>query len=145
MFQTTNQLSSIFELHRQSIYKIDLKSIYHPYQSPFFPGDPPPFCCCGWTQLRPGRGAWVVALGVERSSGRARRRSAERVNQQGGFSGDQFCGWWFFATPLKNMSSSVGMMTATQSIYIYIWENKQWQPNHQPEKWALNGWNFRGI
>ena len=23
-------------------------------------------------------------------------------------------GWWFLATPLKNMSSSIGMMTATQ-------------------------------
>ena len=29
---------------------------------------------------------------------------------------------------LKNMSSSIGMMTATQ----YSWENKKWQPNHQP-------------
>ena len=34
-------------------------------------------------------------------------------------------GW---ATPLKNMSSSVRMMTETQ----YEWENKKWQPNHQP-------------
>ena len=34
-------------------------------------------------------------------------------------------GW---ATPLKNMSSSIGMMTATQ----YFWEHKKWQPNHQP-------------
>ena len=34
-------------------------------------------------------------------------------------------GW---ATPLKNMSSSIGMMTLTQ----YFWENKKWQPNHQP-------------
>ena len=33
-----------------------------------------------------------------------------------------------WATPLKNMSSSVGMMKATQ----YFWENKKWQPNHQP-------------
>ena len=38
-------------------------------------------------------------------------------------------GWWARATPLKNMSSSIGMMTATQ----YFWENKKWQPNHQPE------------
>ena len=28
-------------------------------------------------------------------------------------------GWWFLATPLKNMSSWIGMMTATQ----YSWEN----------------------
>ena len=34
-------------------------------------------------------------------------------------------GW---ATPLKNMSSSIGMMTATQ----YFWENKIDVPNHQP-------------
>ena len=38
-------------------------------------------------------------------------------------------GWWARATPLKNMSSSIGMIIATQ----YIWENKKWQPNHQPE------------
>ena len=34
-------------------------------------------------------------------------------------------GW---ATPLKNMSSSIGMIIPTQ----YFWENKKWQPNHQP-------------
>ena len=33
-------------------------------------------------------------------------------------------GW---ATPLKNMSSSIGM------IIPNIWENKKWQPNHQPQ------------
>ena len=33
-------------------------------------------------------------------------------------------GW---ATPLKNMSSSIGMMT-----FPTEWENKKWQPNHQP-------------
>ena len=35
-------------------------------------------------------------------------------------------GWWARATPLKNMSSSIGM------IIPNIWENKKWQPNHQP-------------
>ena len=30
-----------------------------------------------------------------------------------------FTGWWCFATPLKNMRSSIGMRTATQ----YFWEN----------------------
>ena len=30
-------------------------------------------------------------------------------------------GWWARATPLKNMSSSIGMMTATQ----YFWENSK--------------------
>ena len=34
-------------------------------------------------------------------------------------------------TPLKNMSSSIGM------IIPNIWENKKWQPNHQPE---IMGW-----
>ena len=29
---------------------------------------------------------------------------------------DTYTGWWFFATPLKNMSSSFGMMKATQYI-----------------------------
>ena len=29
-------------------------------------------------------------------------------------------GWWFLATPLNNMISSIGMMKATQ----YSWENK---------------------
>ena len=38
-------------------------------------------------------------------------------------------GWWFLATPLKNMSSSIGMMTEPQ----YFWENKIDVPNHQPE------------
>ena len=35
--------------------------------------------------------------------------------------------WWARATPLKNMTSSIGMMIP------YIWENKKWQPNHQPD------------
>ena len=35
-------------------------------------------------------------------------------------------GWWL-GHP-KNMTSSIGMMRATQ----LIWENKKWQPNHQP-------------
>ena len=34
--------------------------------------------------------------------------------------------WWFFATPLKNMSSSVGMMT-----FPTEWEHKIHVPNHQ--------------
>ena len=33
-------------------------------------------------------------------------------------------GW---ATPLKNMSSSIGMIRNPTE-----WENKTWQPNHQP-------------
>ena len=47
-------------------------------------------------------------------------------------------GWWFFATPLKNMSSSIGMMKF--QIYGKI---KKWQPNHQPviiNKQALAEW-----
>ena len=42
------------------------------------------------------------------------------------------CAWfiWFnwlvLSTPLKNMTSSVGM------IIPNIWEHKKWQPNHQP-------------
>ena len=35
-------------------------------------------------------------------------------------------GW---ATPLKNMSSSIGMIRNSQ----YFWENKKLQPNHQPD------------
>ena len=38
-------------------------------------------------------------------------------------------GWWARATPLKNMSSSIGMIIPNP---IYFWENKKWQPNHQP-------------
>ena len=37
-------------------------------------------------------------------------------------------GW---ATPLKNMSSSIGMMKFP--TYGKIWENRKWQPNHQPD------------
>ena len=33
---------------------------------------------------------------------------------------DKPSGWWSRATPLKNMTSSIGMMRATQ----YSWENK---------------------
>jgi hypothetical protein len=29
-------------------------------------------------------------------------------------------GWWFFAIPLKNMSSSVGIIVPN------IWKNKKW-------------------
>ena len=59
-------------------------------------------------------------------------------------------GWWFQPTPLKNMSSSVGMMTFP--IYGKIILRK----NHQPVKlryqmgiqeWPLNGvsWSFDGV
>ena len=41
---------------------------------------------------------------------------------------EMFTGWWAGATPPKNMTSSMGMMKATQ----YSWENRKWQPNHQP-------------
>ena len=37
-------------------------------------------------------------------------------------------GWWFQRTPLKNLSSSVGMMT-----FPTEWENKIHVPNHQPD------------
>ena len=39
-------------------------------------------------------------------------------------------GWWARATPLKNMSQSIGMMT----FPILMGKCKKWQPNHQPEK-----------
>ena len=40
-------------------------------------------------------------------------------------------GWWY-TYPLKNMSSSVGIMKFP-IIYIYIWKNKIYVPNHQPD------------
>ena len=36
--------------------------------------------------------------------------------------------WLVVRTTLKNMTSSIGM------IIPNIWENKKWQPNHQPVK-----------
>ena len=36
-------------------------------------------------------------------------------------------GWWLSPTPLKHMSSSIGMMT-----FPTEWENKIHVPNHQP-------------
>ena len=41
--------------------------------------------------------------------------------------GQPITGWWARATPLKNMISSIGMIISN------IWENKKWQPNHQPD------------
>ena len=49
-------------------------------------------------------------------------------------------GWWLSPTPLKNMSSSVGMMKFPIYIYIYIYINMYMymeshnihDPNHQP-------------
>ena len=47
-------------------------------------------------------------------------------------------GQWLVAgwpTPLKNMSSSVGMMIYSHIyIYIYIWTNEIHVPNHQPDE-----------
>ena len=41
-------------------------------------------------------------------------------------------GWWFQPTPLKNMTSSVGMMN-----FPYIMESHEsYVPNHQPDKIA---------
>ena len=37
-----------------------------------------------------------------------------------------YAGWWWLPTPLKNMSSSVGM------IIPNIWKHKIHVPNHQP-------------
>ena len=37
-------------------------------------------------------------------------------------------GWWFQPTPLKNMSSSNGMMN-----FPTEWKNKSHVPNHQPD------------
>ena len=43
-------------------------------------------------------------------------------------------GW---ATPLKNMISSIGM------IIPNIWETKKWQPNHQPACFRQFNLTFR--
>ena len=53
---------------------------------------------------------------------------------------DYLVGGW--ATPLKNMSSSIGMMR-----FPTEWENKKWQPNHQPDyhcnsKWHMVKWSL---
>ena len=44
-------------------------------------------------------------------------------------------GWWYTKTPLKNMSSSVGMMT-----FPTEWKIKIHVPNHQPV--IDDGWFF---
>ena len=43
-------------------------------------------------------------------------------------------GWWFFATPLKNMISSIGMIVPN------IWENKKWSkpPTRNFRKFSQN-------
>ena len=45
-----------------------------------------------------------------------------------GFHGDfrTTQGWWLLATPLKNMSSSIGRHKPN------LCKNQKWQPNHQP-------------
>ena len=47
--------------------------------------------------------------------------------------GETYSGWWFFAIPLKNMSSSVGMMT-----FPIYGKNKNHVPNHQPVSCSPN-------
>ena len=45
-------------------------------------------------------------------------------------------GWWFLATRLKNMTSSIGMISNSQYIYIYVYiyisilmgKSNSWQP-----------------
>ena len=49
-----------------------------------------------------------------------------------------FSGWWARATPLKNMSSSIGMIS--NPIYIYIWENKI--DGNQTTNQILQTWYF---
>ena len=44
-------------------------------------------------------------------------------------------GWWFQPTPLKKMSSSVGMMTCPTE-----WKHKIHVPNHQPDMYS-KGWS----
>jgi len=45
-------------------------------------------------------------------------------------------GWWFQPTPLKHMTSSVGMMN-----FPYIMESHEsYVPNHQPDKIASHMW-----
>ena len=39
-------------------------------------------------------------------------------------------GWWARATPLKNMSSSIGMIRNP----IFLGKCQKWQPNHQPAR-----------
>ena len=60
-------------------------------------------------------------LEISRSCGKAHSQSIRFSILQ-----EVSSGWWARATPLKNMSSSIGM------IIPNIWENKKWQPNHQP-------------
>ena len=44
-------------------------------------------------------------------------------------------GWWLNPTPVKNMISSVGMMT-----FSILWRNKIHVPNHQPDiSWLPSG------
>ena len=41
---------------------------------------------------------------------------------------ESITGWWARATPLKNMSSSIGMISNRK----YMGKCRKWQPNHQP-------------
>jgi hypothetical protein len=44
---------------------------------------------------------------------------------------NKISGWWFQPTPLKKMSSSVGMMTCPTE-----WKHKIHDPNHQPDMYS---------
>ena len=46
------------------------------------------------------------------------------------FTKETTSGWWF--QPLWKIWKSIGM------IIPNIWENKKWQPNHQPLTWFIN-------
>ena len=58
-------------------------------------------------------------------SGRSWIRNSKKFGILLGFM-QQMVIWLVVWTPLKNMSSSIGM------IIPNLWENKKWQPNHQP-------------
>ena len=65
---------------------------------------------------------WPLIIGIRLKSAIARALPLNKLKLVGGW-----------ATPLKNMSSSIGMMKATQ----YFWENKKLMATKPPTSWRL--------
>ena len=77
-----------------------------------------------WTSARPSSQEPWPHCSPSDASGRTGSVDVEMMNPLC----QNYSGWWFFATPLKNMSSSVGMIR-----HPILMGNKIHVPNHQPD------------
>ena len=89
----------------------------------------------------PGSWTWGLGEGAKNWDGDPKKRWDVDVSDKLGvqwqnYDFHQLVGGW--ATPLKNMK-----VNGDDEI-PNIWENKKWQPNHQPENMVLQQW-FLGV